>query len=101
MLPAFLLAYGVFLWGDCPLFVEHNEDIDSDRKIAVVKENSSNPLVSYLTADYKEVHIIDYRYFSGSVKYYCQHNGISEVLFINSAASADNEDALSSLRDIF
>ena len=95
------LAYGVFLWGDCPLFVEHNEDIDGDKKIVVVKENSTNSFVSYLTADYKEVHIIDYRYFSGSIKYYCQHNDIDEVLFVNNIYSANNEDALTKLRAIF
>lgn len=95
------LAYGVFLWGDAALFVETNEDIDSDKKIAVVKENSANSLVSYLTADYKEVHIIDYRYFTGSVKSYCEKNGITEVLFINNTLSANNEEALSDLRKIY
>ncbi|MBQ6153935.1 MAG: hypothetical protein IJJ15_09325 [Ruminococcus sp.] len=95
------LAYGVFLWGDAALFVEHNQDIDGDKKIAVVKENSSNPFVSYLTADYKEVHIIDYRYFTGSIKSYCEKNGITEVLFVNSTLSANNEDALSDLRAIY
>lgn len=95
------LAYGVFLWGDCPLFVEYNKDIDGGKKILVVKENSSNSMVSYLTADYKEVHIVDYRYFSGSIKYYCQHNDIDEVLFINSINSTTSSDALEKLRGIF
>ena len=95
------LAYGVFIWGDCPLFVEHNEDIDTDKKIAVVKESTSNPFVSYLTADYKEVHIIDYRYFTGSLKQYCQKNEIDEVLFVNSITSANNAESLSLIRAIF
>lgn len=95
------LAYGVFLWGDAALFVEHNEDIDNDKKIAVVKENSSNPFVSYLTADYQEVHIIDFRYFTGSIQSYCQKNGINEVLFVNSTLSANKEETLSDLRAIY
>lgn len=83
------LTYGVFIWGDHPVFVEHNEDIQEDKKIAVIKESYGNAMVPYLTANYKEVHVIDFRHFEGNLKDYCTQNGITEVLFVNNIMAAN------------
>ena len=94
-------AYGTFLWGDCPLFVEYNSDLTNGKKIAVVKDSFGNPFVPYLTANYEQVHVIDYRYYDGNLQQYCTDNGIDEVLFVNNIENANSSDCLDSLRTIF
>ncbi len=83
------LTYGVFIWGDHPLFVEHSDAVDNGKKIAVIKESYGNAMVPYLTANYEEVHVIDFRHFEGNLKSYCEQNGITEVLFVNNIMAAN------------
>lgn len=80
-------SYYVFIWGDAPLFIEYNDDLKNGENIAVVKESTANDFVPYLTANFKEVHVIDYNYFEGNLKDYCKENNISRVLFMNSINS--------------
>lgn len=98
-------TYGVFLVGDNPLSVIHSgaASAQSDKKIAVIKEDYGDALAPYLSYNYGEVHVIDYRYFDMtgmSFSDYCSQNGITDVLIINDVASAGAQsqiDALNSL----
>lgn len=94
-------AYGVFIWGDAPLFVEYNTDLDNGKKIAVVKESYGNAFVPYLTADYQEVHVIDMRYFTDNLLTYCQNNGIDEVLFLNNVMAANTAVQVDRIRALY
>lgn len=87
--PSGTLSYGVFIWGDNPLFIEYNDELQNGRKIAVVKESYGNSFVPYLTNNYEEVHIIDPRHWSGNLKSYMQDHDIDEVLFLNNVMSAN------------
>lgn len=95
------VAYGVFIWGDAPLFVEYNDNLNNGKKIAVVKESYGNAFVPYLTNNYEEVHVIDFRYFGQSLKSYMQDNDIDEVLFINNVMSANAAVQLDRIREIY
>ena len=88
------LAYGVFIYGDSPLFIEYNDELQNGKKIAVIKESYGNAFVPYLTNNYQEVHVIDPRHWSGNLKSYMQDNGIDEVLFLNNVMSAFNGEFL-------
>ncbi|MBQ4128707.1 MAG: hypothetical protein IJD68_02930 [Ruminococcus sp.] len=93
-------TYGAFLWGDCPLFVEYNKDLTNGEKILVVKDSYGNPFAPYLTANYEQVHIIDYRYYDGNLIKYCTENSIDEVLFINNIMSANSSGQQDSLKSL-
>ncbi len=93
-------TYGAFIWGDCPLFVEYNQDLTNGKKIAVVKESYGNALVPYLTANYEQVHVIDFRYYQGSLKAYCEENGIDEVLFVNNILAANSSTRVDALKTL-
>lgn len=93
--------YSTFICGDSALFVEYNDDNKNGKKIAVVKESYGNAFVPYLTYDYEEVHVIDSRYFTGSLKEYMQENGITEILFLNNIMSANNPFMVDGIREIF
>ena len=95
------VAYGVFIYGDAPLFVEYNDENKNGKKIAVVKESYGNAFVPYLTNNYEEVHVIDFRYFGQSLKSYMQDNDINEVLFINNVMSANTAVQLDRIESIY
>ena len=94
-------TYGAFIWGDCSLFTMYNQDLTNGKKIAVVKESYGNAFVPYLTANYEEVHVIDFRYFDGNLKSYCSDNGIDEVLFVNNIMAANTAIQVDRIRTLF
>lgn len=99
-------TYGVFIIGDnqdTGLSVLHSESEDASegKKIAVIKESYGNAFVPYLTNNYQEVHVIDFRYFSQNLPEYCKANGIDEVLFLNGIMSANTQIQLDSMSNLF
>ncbi len=100
-------TYGVFLVGDNPLTVlkSGSEDAKAGKKIAVVKESYGNALAPYLTNNYEEVHVIDFRTFrdvkSTDLVSYCKENSIDEVLFLNGVMSANTQIQLDSMSGLF
>lgn len=99
-------TYGVFIVGDnqeTGLNVLHSESEDATegKKIAVVKESYGNAFVPYLTNNYQDVYVIDFRYFSQNLPAYCEANGINEVLFLNGVMSANTQIQIDSMSNIF
>ena len=99
------LTYGVFLVGDNPLSVirSSSEAAKGDKKIAVIKEDYGNALAPYLSYNYGEVHVIDYRYFNMmgvSFSDYCAQNGITDVLVVNDIRSAGSQTQIDALKSI-
>lgn len=93
-------GYDVFIHGSNPLFIIKS-DIESNKKILVVKEYYGNAFVPYLAANYKEVHVIDYRRWAGDLKSYCEGNKIDEVLFLNSIDFASSSSKVEIMKTIF
>ena len=93
------LTYGVFCWGDTAQFVIHSE-AKTGKKIAVIKDSYGNALAPFLSAHYDEVHLIDYRYWSGNLKNYLNKNGITEVLLLNNTMSANNTSQVDIMKGI-
>lgn len=94
-------AYSVFIWGDNPLTQVKHIDSNNDKKILVIKESYGNAFVPFLVNNYDEVHVIDFRHYSGNVKEYCTQNGIKEVLFLNGIMSANNAMQIDSMNTLF
>ena len=96
-------TYGVFIMGDNALTVlkSASENAAAGKKIAVVKESYGNAFVPYLTNNYEEVHVIDFRYFKQNLVDYCKTNGIDEVLFVNGVMSANTQVQLDSMSGLF
>lgn len=93
-------TYEVFLWGDFPVNVLKTNN-GNGKKIAVVKDPNGNCFAPYLTYNYDEVHVIDYMLYAGSLKEYCDENGITEVLFINGANTANSERHINAIGTLF
>ena len=101
------LTYGVFIFGDNPLTVikSQSENAEKGKKLVIVKESYGNALAPYFTNNYEEVHVVDFRYFSGTVgktlPAYCVENGITDVLFANGVMSANTQLQLDSISGMF
>ncbi len=93
-------TYGVFIYGDNPLSVIKS-DRETGKKIAVIKESYGNAFVSYLSYNYDEVHVIDFRYWEGNLPQYCSDNGIDDVLFLNGIMSANTAMQIKAMESIF
>lgn len=96
-------TYGAFILGDNALTVlrSESEKAEKGKKIAVVKESYGNAFVPYLTYNYEEVHVVDFRYYNGNLVTYCQENNIDEVLFLNGVMSANTQIQLDSMSSLF
>ena len=51
-------------------------------RLLIVKDSYANTFAQFVVDEYAEVHLIDTRFFSGSVSEYAAENGIDEVLVI-------------------
>lgn len=96
-------TYGVFIMGDnvATVLKSSSDKAPENSKIAVVKESYGNAFVPYLTYNYKEVHVIDFRYFKENLVDYCKKNNITEVLFLNGVMSANTQIQLDSMSGLF
>lgn len=92
------LTYGVFCWGDTAQF-KITSNAGTGKKIAVVKDSYGNAFAPYLTAHYDEIHLIDYRYYSGDLNSYLKENKITEVLFINNTMSANSASQVAGMKN--
>ena len=92
------LTYGVFCWGDTANFVIKS-DVGTGKKIAVVKDSYGNAFAPYLTANYDEVHLIDYRYYKGNLNDYLKSKGITEVIFVNNTMSANSASQVTAMKN--
>lgn len=94
------LTYGVFVCGENPLTILRTDN-QTGKKIAVVMDSYGNAMAPYLTNNYDEVHLIDYTLWAGSLESYCTNNAIEEVIFVNSASSANSERQVNAIKSLY
>ncbi|WP_336774975.1 DHHW family protein [Paenibacillus sp. MMO-58] len=71
---------------------EGEEDLD---KLLVVKDSYAHSVLPFLTQHVKEIHVIDMRYYNGSISEYRKANGISHTLMLfNTATFSENNEIL-------
>ena len=92
--------YSTFIGGDQPYTHIVNSDITDGSSCLVIKESFGNAMVPFLTANYGEVHVIDYRYWDGSIAEFAEKNGIDDVIFLNNISATRNKSLVNSLNSI-
>lgn len=64
-------------------------------KLLVIKDSYAHNVIPFLTLHLPEIHVIDMRYYNGSISDYMSENGIKDVLFLfNTATFIDNSAIL-------
>jgi hypothetical protein len=95
------MKYNVFIAGDEPYEEITNNDATTSNSCIVVKESFGNCFVPYLTANYKTVYVVDYRYWSGKVQDLAKDKGVSDVYIINNISMTRGEALVSDLSTVF
>lgn len=85
--------YEVFLNGNHPLTVIHNDTNENGKKLLIIKDSYSHCFATMLAENYEEIILVDLRYYRDSVKDLLEENEITDVLFLygaeNLATSTD------------
>ncbi len=86
--------YSAYLYGDRPLIEIHNEYIDNNKKILLLRDSFSAVVEPFLALENEYLSIIDLRKFSGSLKSYI-HEFRPDVVVIlyNANAIVDLNDS--------
>lgn len=74
--------YSLFLDNNNPLITIENKDLKNKNNILVIKDSYANSIIPFLTRDYKTIHVIDPRFYLGSITEYINKNDIKEVLIL-------------------
>ena len=78
------------LYGDHPLTVIENKSLSDGGKLLLVKDSYGNAIAPYLANNFKEVHMVDIRYYNDNIVDYCSENEINNVLILNGIMSANS-----------
>lgn len=86
--------YMTFICGDKPYGVMTNPEITDGSSCLVLKESFGNAMVGYLTQNYQNVYVVDYRYvsqvYSGTLRQFVEERGINDVIFVNNISATRN-----------
>ena len=94
-------GYSMYLYGDMGCVRVTNHDVQTGRRLLIVKDSYGNAIAPFLMASFDEVHAVDLRYFYDNVPDYCAAHGITDVLILNSEMSANTESRIDSIRNLF
>ncbi len=89
--------YSVFLDGNHALTKIENKN-GNGKKILLVKDSFAHSLAPLLATDFSEVHLLDLRYYKGSVSAYMSENGIREVILLYGATNFMKDASLSFIK---
>ena len=94
------MKYNTFIGGDNPYTVIKNPEVEDGSTCVVVKESFGNAMVPYLVDHYSTVYVLDYRYWSGSLKSFVRNNGVQDVIFINNLSAIRSSYLMGKLQGI-
>lgn len=92
--------YSAFIGGDNSYSTITNPNITDGSSILVIKESFGNALVPYLTENFQNVYVIDYRYYEGTVSDLVNQYNIDTVLFINNVTATSTSARINDLANV-
>lgn len=93
--------YSTFAAGDSPYTIIKNNDLENNLSCAVVKDSYGNAFIPFLTMHYQTVHVIDFRYWDGTLADFVKENKIDDVLFVNTISTTRNSSLISAMESLF
>jgi hypothetical protein len=92
--------YLAFSGGDLPV-IDIKMQSNTGRRLIIFKESFANAFIPFLTENYDEILVVDFRYFEGDVDKLIADYKINEALFINYVSAAGSEKQTDRLKSIF
>lgn len=68
---------------------------EGEGKLLIIKDSYANCFAQFVIDDYSETHLIDMRFFTGSVSDYVAENGITDVLVMYNAPNFAGDTSIS------
>lgn len=93
--------YIAYCAGDQPYEEIVNNDMTEGPSIVVVKESFGNCFLPFLVNHYKNVYVVDYRSYNGTVTDLVNSTGATDVLLLNNISMTRNEGLIDSFSNIF
>lgn len=73
--------YAVFLGGNKSL-IKITTNANSEKKLLLLKDSYANCLIPFLTGHYREIYMVDLRYYSDNLNDLAKTNGITDLLML-------------------
>lgn len=73
--------YAVFLNGNHPL-IKITTAAENDKRLLLVKDSYANCLIPFLTGHFREIYVVDLRYYDEDLRTLIRSGGIQDVLFL-------------------
>ena len=89
--------YSMFLDNMHPLIVIENANADSGRCLALVKDSYANCFLPFLAQYYRQIDIVDPRYYTENLETLIATDGIDEVLLLYNANTFFSDSSLAGL----
>ena len=86
-------TYTVFGGSNHPIY-SIKTPVSSQRKLLLIKDSYANSFIPFLSQDYREIIVIDPRYFFDDISEIIKANGITDVLFLYNANTFFNDNSL-------
>ncbi|MDD7182484.1 DHHW family protein [Peptostreptococcus porci] len=90
--------YEVFTGGNHTQ-IKIRTNIDTKRKLLVVKDSYANAMLPFLVNNFSEITVVDLRYFTGSLQDVIQNNELTDVLFLNNINTFNTDSSILSVND--
>jgi hypothetical protein len=87
-----LSPYAAYLYGDRQVITIHNNLVHDGKKILLVKDSFAEVVSPFLSLGVEELHILDLRYFNGSIKSYVEWQQPDIVVVMYSPSIIDYAD---------
>lgn len=93
--------YMTFLAGDYPIISITNHDLPDAPVCVLVKDSFGNPLAPFLTQNFSQIYVIDYRsYTKMGLKAFVDAYDVDQVIFAQALALAQSEGTISLTRNL-
>ena len=90
--------YEVFTGGNHTQ-IKIRTNIDTKRKLLVVKDSYANAMLPFLVNNFSEITVVDLRYSTGSLQDVIQNNELTDVLFLNNINTFNTDSSILSVND--
>ncbi len=69
-----------------------NNDIDTEKELAIAKDSYANSMIPFLVNHYKKIYVFDPRSYKGSISQFCnEHKNIEDILILYNMNTIDND----------
>lgn len=85
--------YSLFTDGNHPL-IKINTSSESDKNILIIKDSYANSIVPFLTTNYKNILVVDLRYYANKIQDLIKDNNITDTLILYNANTFFEDESI-------